>query len=341
MPNLDELNTILHDNYPLQILKITPIKGDLFQLHTDCGYKRLTRVRLKPPKLNFAQSVVKDLRKIDYRQLAQIYPTESGQAYFSADYSHWILSDWINGRQINLGNWHELELVTRGLAKLHSALKQTGLGKVKKRKNSWNKWPEIVLSGQKFFRFYLQEIKRSRPLNDFQQVVLDHSTALEETIRSAAKYAYSRPCQDLIKREAEQQSLIYRLMREDQIWIDLAEQIYFINPLKMEYDVQVKDLAIWIKRIAKKTSAPQKTITQVIQWYNQERGLSSGEEAWLSSYLFYPEKVLKVIERYYSQKKAWPEEGYLRKLQKYLIKQQREIDIYQQTIKMFNRLEDF
>lgn len=341
MFNFDELKRILEDGYSFQVLEIKPIKRDIYQLKTDCGYWRLIRVRLKPSKLNFAQSVTEALKQRDYHQLAQIYLTKNRQSYIEADYSFWVLSDWFNGREVNLHNLYEIELVTRGLAKLHSTLKEVGVGKKAKKTKGWNKWPETVLTSQKFFEAYLEKLARADTLTDFEQMVWDNSSSICHNIRFASRFASSKPCQQLIEEEAGQMSLIYRLMREDQIILGFDERVYFINPLKIQYDVRVKDLAIWIKRLAKKAITPKQTILQVIEWYAKERALSLGEEAWLSSYLYYPEKVFKVIDRYSGQKKAWPEEGYLRKLRKCLAKQKKEINIYQEMIQKFNRLEDF
>ncbi|AZR73770.1 hypothetical protein BBF96_10460 [Anoxybacter fermentans] len=344
MFNLDQLKEVIEKNYPFKVIGITPVKGDQYRVETDQGYRRLARVQIKSSKLIFVYSVVTELRERGMNQVPVIYQTNEGRPNIQTEHSNWVLMDWVNGRTPELNVISDVKQITQDLALLHKYMSGISLESNGKGKEDWSKWPERLIEGRRIFNFYMEKIKsKSGSLSDFDQMFLKESLLLKERIEKAMELALSLSCQHLIQKEKNERSVTYHQMKEKEFLIGLDSRTYFINPLKVHYDLRVKDLGKWIKRLVKKVSSKRvlkRVIPQVINWYEEERSLSRGEKVWLLSYLLYPSKVVKMIDRYQLRKKNWSEEGYVRKLRKALEGAAREMKVYQEILKMFKGMEE-
>lgn len=323
-----QLKELLQANYAVEVVQVFPVTRDLFRVETKEGLRRLTRVRKKPSRLIFAYSAVSVLRERGFDQMLKIELTRDGEAYFQAENSYWVMMNWVDGRVPELERLSDVEQITRDLAKLHHVL--SGIlpinGEVSGKE--WSKWPERLTQGQKHWQSYLRKIKPEN-LSDFDQMALEKKDWLQMRIDRAAELASSLYCQKAMQTERDLMALAYSQMKEKHFLLGFDGRVYFVDPFDVRYSLRVRDLARWMKRVAKNFPEHAEVILKVMHWYEEERPLSVGERQMLLADLVFPAGLLKVIKRYSERKKRWPEEGYTRKLRRTLRSSLREFELYQ------------
>lgn len=323
-----QLKELLEKHYSLEVVRAFPVTRDLFRVETTDGLRRLTRVRTKPSRLIFAYSAVSVLRERGFDQMLKIELTRTGEAYFLAENSYWVMMNWVEGRVPELERLADVEQITRDLARLHHFL--AGIlpinGEVSGKE--WSKWPEKLSSGQKHWQSYLRKLK-PEDLSDFDRMALDKKDWLQERIDRAAELVGSVNSQQALQSERELMALVYSQMKEKHFLLGFDGRVYFVDPFDVRYSLRVRDLARWVKRVAKNFPDHTEVILKVVRWYEEERPLSRGERQMLLADLVYPAGVLKVIKRYSDKKKRWPEEGYARKLRRTFCSSMREFELYQ------------
>ena len=353
-----QVKELLEANYSVEVLDVVAVNRDLFRVETregnDCGdtvgvwedgkmrfchsIRRLVRVHTKPSHLIFAYSAVSVLRDRGFDQVLKIHLTRNEEPFFLAENSYWVLMDWVDGREVDLKMLTDIEEITRDLARAHHYL--TGILAVEGEPSGkeWFRWPEKLASGQKHWQKYLNKLN-PEATNDFDQMVLANQTILDERINQAIGLAYSFPCQKMFQNEKEVMALVYAQMKERHFLLGFDGRVYFVAPFEMRYDIRVKDLSRWLKRIARTFDDYAQIVPRVLHWYEEERPLSYGEQALLLADFLYPAKVLKIIKRYSEKKKHWPLESYTRKLRRALKSANREYELSQQLAQIFHERE--
>lgn len=340
MLGIPELKAMVEKEYSLDVKKINLVDKNAYRVEADQGYFRLSCVLMKPKKLLFAYSISQGLQERGYRDFPIFCLNRDGKSYCKEEGRYWILTEWVNGRNPELHQLKDVEQVTRSLARLHRELHGITFLEGGKGKKDWEKWQEEMQREKKIYDTYLKSLDVKEVLTDFDQMILKKGREMDERLARVNQLAFSRSCQQLIRDEKEIRSIAYHLMKEKEMLLGLDGQIHFIQPFHMCYDLRVKDLGKWIKRLVKKGAILEEMVPKVISWYEAERPLSRGEKNWLLAYLLYPTKLLKMIERYYLNQKNWPEVGYVRKLRKALQVADRELLAYRELLLLFDGLEE-
>lgn len=339
MMTVVEMKERLLEEYPLQIQEIREVTSRLYRVRAEEGEWRLVQVHVKPSKVIFAYTVVNHLTERGFAQVLQIGLTREGEPYFEYANRYWILLEWVQGSQPELMRLDEVECVTRELARMHRYMAGVYLEGAGKGKAAWTEWPETVVQGRNLLEIYMRRVLRQPLSSEFDRILVQARERLQERMDRAVELTHSPSCQQMIMTEQEERSMAWRWVREKEMLLGFDGRIYFTNPFQVHYDVRVKDLGRWIKRFIRKNPDFRTLLPRVLGWYEDERPLSRGEKEWLLSYLLYPGRVVKILERYVLRKRHWAEEGYVQKLQKALTGAAKEMDAYRVMARYFDHAE--
>ena len=78
-----------------------------------------------------------------------------------------------------------------------------------------------------------------------------------------------------------------------------------VNFDKMHYDIQVKDLYQFLRKVLEKNNWDSSLGTMITDTYLSVRTLSKEERHALYAMLIFPEKFWKISNRYYNSRKSW------------------------------------
>ena len=78
-----------------------------------------------------------------------------------------------------------------------------------------------------------------------------------------------------------------------------------VNFDKMHYDIQVKDLYQFLRKVLEKNNWDSSLGTMIMDTYLSVRTLSEEERRVLYAMLTFPEKFWKISNRYYNSRKSW------------------------------------
>lgn len=323
-----EMKARLEEEYPLQVKEVTVEAPHLYRVRMEQGEGRLVRVGIKPSQLIVAYTVVDHLRERGFLQMLQIMLTRSGEPYFEYANRYWILMEWVAGRQPELTRLGDVERVTRELARMHRYMAGMYPPIGEKGAQGWDDWPETVIQGRNLLELYTHRVLRQSIRSEFDQILVQAREVLLERMNRAVELAHSLSCRQMMLTEREERSFALQQVKEKELLLGFDGRIYLVQPWNVQYDVRVKDLGRWLKRLMKEHLSYQDQIPQVMAWYEEERPLSRGEREWLLSYLLYPARVMKILERYILRKRRWTEEGYVQKLREALRGVEREMKAY-------------
>ncbi|MCL4440421.1 MAG: CotS family spore coat protein [Firmicutes bacterium] len=197
-----------------------------------------------------------------------IYPTNEGKLYQVVDNELFVLYQWIDGKNINMGNPAGLETAIKGIAAFH----RDSAGYVPPENcrvsTKLGKWPQYYLSLINRMQEWKQTAQSSAQ-QQLSQVYLenvDHSIMLgEKALKMLEQSCYN----DWVV-EVEQQKNLCHQDYGDGNAIVTSEGIYVIDLDGVTYDLPVRDLRKIInKRMASIGRWDKELLQSIINWYCQ------------------------------------------------------------------------
>lgn len=330
-----EMKARLEEEYPIGVEEIAGVTGHLYRVMGGEEEWRLVPVDARPSRLIFAYTVVNHLRERGFSQVLRLMLTRSGEPGFEYADRYWMLMSWVDGQPLELTRLDDVERVSRELARMHRYMAGVYPAAGVRQGCEWKEWPETIAQGRRLMEVYVNRVVKRGIASEFDRMLVRMKDSLLERTDRAVGLAQSVSSRQMMASEREERAVALRQIKEQEMILGFDGRIYFTDPLKVQYDVRVKDLGRWLRRLAKKHPAHRELLPQVVAWYEDERRLSRGEREWLLSYLLYPSRVMKVLERYILRKRHWAEEGYLRQLRKALAVTEREMEGYAAVAEYF------
>ena len=93
---------------------------------------------------------------------------------------------------------------------------------------------------------------------------------------------------------------------------------------RFSYDMQVRDLANFVRKMMEKNDWDVKLGRRLIEAYNEIHCLKEQERSYLYFYLAYPEKFWKLANHYNSAHKTWLSERNIEKLEKVISQEEKK-----------------
>lgn len=304
----------LMEQYPLTVTETAKGRGALICI-TECGEKILKEYKGSSARAEILYDVAEFLNKADIKTDRIVKTTEGECLSGSAEEGFYLLKEWYNGKECDTKNRDDILRAVAQLAQVHKCLKEYD-GQIPESL----KVSEQILIGE--YERHTRELKKVRNYirgkkkkNLFETKFMEHYSGylaqaqeVQEHLAEQAKHRSEREWQQmygLCHGDYNQHNILFR---KDGIWIINFEQLHV--------DVQVSDLAHFMRKILEKHNWNTGLGMDMIRAYDRKKKLSAMECEQICFRLAYPEKFWKVANHYYNSKKSWVSGRDIEKLDK-------------------------
>ncbi|MDA8234302.1 MAG: CotS family spore coat protein [Clostridia bacterium] len=297
----------------LEVKDLSRVKA-VFRLETTEGPKCFKEVTYGEGKLLFILSAMDHLVANGFNDTVTYIPTKTGQPYVKKGESIFFVTDWIEGRDCNLDNKDHLAASCHTLARFHLAAKGLKPMPGSKVKVMWGKWPRVF-------------IKRCRDLIIFKERARakDRKSEFDRKFLICFQEAYSNGLKAIeILRNSNYQRLVQEASKNLTFnHRDVAARNFVIKPDGTaglfdfdycRYDIRTNDLVRLIERTLKNKRWDTKVADRILTLYQEINPIQHDEFPVLLAFFRFPQKLWRVADRYYGNKKPWPEREFLAKI---------------------------
>lgn len=304
----------LMEQYPLTVTETAKGRGALICI-TECGEKILKEYKGSAVRAEILHDVAEYLNKAGIKTDGIIKTTEGAFLSGSAEEGFYLLKDWYSGRECDTKSRDDILEAVAQLARMHQCLAQYD-GQIPEGFFV----SEQILIGE--YERHTRELKKVRNYirakkkkNLFETKFMGHYSSY----LTQAEEVEERLKEQAAHREESEWQQMYGLCHGDYNQHNILfrkEGIWIINLEQLHVDVQVSDLAHFMRKILEKHNWNTGLGMDMIRAYDKTKKLSAMECEQICFRLAYPEKFWKVANHYYNSRKSWVSGRDIEKLDK-------------------------
>jgi len=298
----------LFEQYALEILDTYKGRGTVFAV-TDRGKVYLKEYPGSVAKAEFLAVLLGKINELGIHTETVIGTKEGELLSKDSEGYSYILRRWCEGKECNTSNWDEILLSVDILAELHNAMNCVSID-----------LPEFLNSDEeKLLKTYEKHTRELRTVRNYVKNRKSKSEFEKEFLKLYSKFAeQASDILDGLKNQSgtkqgfgichgdfNQHNVVFSNKKPSIISFD-----------NFCYDIQVSDLARFMRKILEKNNWNMGLGMEMVRTYGNKRELSEYETEQIYLRLAYPEKFWKIANHYYNANKAWGFGRYLEKLEK-------------------------
>jgi len=327
---MQDIDKEIAERYNLDVENIAPFK-DAFLINTSSGKKLLRKSTLSPERILFIHGAKEHLYQNDFKNLDRYICTVDGEPYISCEGSCFTLINAIEGRECNFDNRGDvisaskllslMHKASRGYVTPHDSIPRDELGKLpfyfSKRLDEIKKIKKIAKKGRSRFDYLFLEY-------------FDYYYNLgESTIQAFPETKY----QNLVEAARKEGIFCHHDFTHHNI-ICGEEGTSIVNFDFCSFELKIYDIANLLRRKMRKCNWDINEAKIIIDKYRSIEPISDDEFIVMKLILTFPQKLWRVINKYYNSKHNWSEKIFVAKLQEVID----EIEYHKKFIEKFELL---
>jgi len=308
---MHEIDREISEKFGFEIKSLAPYK-DAFIINTSSGRKVLKRTALFPERIQFIHNAKEHLYGNGFSNIDRYLCTVEGKPYVSVDGYNYMITDFIEGNECNFDNRNEMINASRLLAQLHKASKGFMPSEDCVVKDDLGKIPQ-------YFSKRLEEIKKLSKIarkgrSKFDYMFLSNFDYFYSLGESALELINSSRYENLISISRKERVLCHHDYTHHNI-IKSGETYSVLNFEFCCFEVKVYDLANLLRRKMRRCNWDINEARIIIDEYRAIEDLSEDDIYVMKTILQFPQKLWRVVNRYYNSRRSWSEKSYIVKLQ--------------------------
>lgn len=301
--HLNDRAVSLFEKYELTIEKTKKGRGTIIA-DTDKGAKILTEYQGYQEKADFLESIMDCIQKSGFPFIDCFMRNKEGQI-ITTDYAGkaYVVKDFLPGTECSVRDLSECTMVVSELAHLHRCMRGLPL-----------EYPDAITPENLIQEFHKKNtelkrvrsnIRKSPAKTDFELLFLKEFNRFMEQTDLAMSYLSDRVCHALCQKVLEEASYCHGDCSHHNLLVEEAH-VNVINFEKCKPDTQIKDLALFVRKVLEKNNWEKIFGLEIIDSYNCLLPLSEEEFSYLFARLCYPEKFVKIAGSYLNQRRSLP-----------------------------------
>lgn len=305
----------LLEKYPLSVKSFS--KGrECYLFDTGLGTFALREYRGSKERAAFLAEMLNHLKENGLLVERIVLSAEGDVLVTDEEERKFLLCENYHGAECDTKNKEDMLAAVRMLASLHN-ISKTFAGEIPEviRRNQ-NSLPDLFEKHNREMKQVKNYIRSKKKKNSFE---LLFSGQCDAFIQKAVMVTESL-------RNVECKEELYGFCHGDynQHSIIFAKQgIAIVGLERFAYDIQVRDLANFVRKMMEKNNWNTELGTALIQAYNDIHELKEQEKAYLYFFLAYPEKFWKLANHYSNAHKSWLSERNVEKLEKVILQEEK------------------
>lgn len=322
----------LFEKYELIVERTKKGRGAIIA-DTDKGTKILTEYQGYQDKVDFLEGIMDEIKQNGF-PFIDCYIRSKEEQIITTDYAGkaYVVKDFLSGTECNVRDLEECRMVVSNLAHLHSCMQGLTL-EYPKSITPENLLQEFNKKNRELKRVRAN-VRKSPAKTDFELLFLKEYERFYEQSNKAMAYLSEHVCETLCKRILEKATYCHGDCSHHNLLVD-GDHVNVINFEKCKPDTQIKDLALFVRKILEKNNWEPDRGFEIIQEYHQLLPLSKEEFFYLYARLYYPEKFVKIAGSYLNQRRSLPTKKQHEKLNTLLCMEEARLTFLQAYEKEF------
>lgn len=310
------------EQYDLSVPRTYKGRGAII-LETDTGLKIIKEYTGTKERAEALCKVLSNIKESGFTGVESLVRNKNGELITKdRDENTYIIKEYFAGKECSIRGIEDLTAAGSFLAVLHKHMLMEGFAEEAVKGGSFSKgnllW-EIQKHNKelKKVRGFLRKKSQKSEFEIYLQKVYDE--ILEDGRQVEAEYQEAG-CSDLYEREEAP----FRVCHGDYQYHNILftpSSIAVINFEKFIIDTQVRDLALFMRKVLEKNNWSKEVGYHILNAYMKEQPLNTLEMKQLKLRLSYPEKFWKIVNYYYNSGKAFVPDKNKEKLEK-IVQQQ-------------------
>lgn len=316
--------------YDIQVLNIRTesykVKKGVWWIGTPNGWKILKQQAYSAKTIEFILAAVEYLTGNGIK-IPGIIKSKNGNRYVLFDKTCYVLSDAIEGENLNYNSNENIEMIVKELARFHRAshgFKPPDNCKVRTHLGGWiKKYREQM---QKVRNYY--ELERSESNHTkFGEIILQEFPYFYERMEQAIAESDQPPYYQWVEEVNQKGGLCHQDFTAGNLILDKAKNIYVLDTDSITIDIPLRDIRKLLNKIVKRKGQwDLMPVKDILMWYQRENPLKSDHWQVLKPTLFYPHLFVGIMSKYYEKREqSWSEGKYLQRLNE-MIKLEKSIE---------------
>lgn len=298
----DAVVQVLRD-FGLKCIRVEKERA-FYVCRTDKGIKILKKVNWSIENILF-QNHVKELLHVNgFTDIDRFNLSVHGLPYVDIDNGDtYILTDYINGREANFSSRAQFKEIVKKVAEMHFICKDMDYKKppVENEVLPVYIYEKNVSDLKKYKRF----IHKQGRFSDFDIMLLKYYDFYMDSLDTWYEIAKKDRYGNLMEEARKRQFVCHNLLKEGNIFVGDKNRIYITNFSEITVDHYMKELSALIKRYMKYEPKEAVPLEEVISIYDSQNPIGKDELSLLKAFLIFPDKFLKICEKYYAKKRTW------------------------------------
>lgn len=296
------LEEVILREYDLRAVK--GIKGEdgIWKIATDRGNRLLKRVSCRAAELEFVRQVMEYVCNKGFRRLSRFIVTKYGDPYVYDGSDLYYLTDWIEGKEPNLGKPELLGEAVKTLAEFHLAAAgfvfrshDPKLRRTEAIREDWGKWRSTMTDRTAWIK------ERSRNNEEWTslepavgKLLAENAEFVRDSAERAIKLLGDSEFSQLMKNSRTNRTICHRRFSESNlIWSKNDRRMFIIDFDNCAHEMPVFDLARLAERVMPKFRWEVDAVKLMLLSYQRVRPLEDSERAAIFSYLAFPRRLSK------------------------------------------------
>ncbi len=303
------------EKYPLTVKSFS--KGrECYLFDTNLGCMALHEYHGSKERAAFLAKMLKHLKEKELLVEEMLVSTEGEVLVEDEEERKYLLSEHYHGAECDTRRKEDMLEAIKMLAKLHNASKDFS-----------EEIPEMIKRNQNFLLQVYE--KHNREMKQVRNYI--HS----KKRKNEFERLFAGKSELFLKKAAEVTSALQNVECTEELYgfchgdfnqhsIVFAKQgIAIVGLEHFVYDIQIRDLANFLRKMLEKNDWDKELGLALIQAYHQICPIHEKESKYLYFSLAYPEKFWKLANRYHNAHKIWLSERNVEKLQKVIAQEEK------------------
>lgn len=306
---------------------VEPVKGG-YKIKTGEGFKFLRRAKVKKEELILAEDAINYLIKQGYKNVLPLIKSQNGDPFVSVHEQFYYLTNWVKGRQLQLGRWSHLQDAVITLARMQIAIQGYKAPIVLSRER-WGEWRNILYDEweelEKCFRIINSRIYLSECDILFKSV----ADQISEQALYALNFVNNYTNDKLIDQAKKDGILCHDSFGGRNLIRTNRSEIYVVNFDNCVLDIRVVDFAKLLSKVLPRYYWDWEITMQLFELYTRYIQLSEGELQAVAAYLTFPHHFWGLARGYYLEINNGLYQNFVRVLERAIV----ELPLHQEFIR--------
>lgn len=312
-----EIKTYVEESYGLKADNIEKVKNS-YKIDTKDGGYCLKVIKYEFSHFYFILSAIKHLQRNGFNNIPEFIINKDKEEYGSVNGKYVYLTRWIPSRVSNYDNPLELEIIARGLGKLHECSKGFTIEKNMKPRIGWFSWQKVFETRKNEILDFKNRISQKAYKSKFDLLYLDN---IEKEIKRAEKSIAGLQKNNYVKlmeREVFKRSFCHHDYAHHNILVDNNKKINIIDFDYCILDSHLHDLGSLLIRTMKDGKWEKEKADLILSAYKSNSEVKDEEIPIITEFIRFPQTFWQIGLQVYWEQQPWGKEFFENKLKRYL-----------------------